>query len=154
MRQELRDLGARLITGTPASPGGVLVLVVQHGYGARHLGLQQTEMIEAWVPMLLFALLDAVTFGVASTARIITGAALIIVVVFGALALGELVMFQQLGVGIAVALLLDATVVRVVLVPAAMCLLGRWNWFPSRLAARAPARPGPWLPQERHRVDA
>src|SRR3989337_3891536 len=75
---------------------------------------------------------DAVTFGVASTARIITGAALIIVAVFSGFARGDLVMFQQVGFGVAVALLLDATIVRSVLLPAAMKLLGDWNWWLPR----------------------
>jgi RND superfamily putative drug exporter len=80
-----------------------------------------------------------VTFGVASTARIITGAALIIVAVFTGFARGELIMFQQMGFGVAVALLLDATIVRSVLLPSAMRLLGRWNWYlPSWLR---------WLPR-------
>ena len=72
---------------------------------------------------------QAVVFGVASTARIITGAALIIVVVFAGFARGELVMFQQMGFGVAVALLIDATVIRSVVLPATMHLLGRWNWY-------------------------
>jgi RND superfamily putative drug exporter len=82
---------------------------------------------------------DAVTFGVASTARIITGAALIIVAVFAGFAAGELVMFQQMGFGVAIALLIDATIIRSVLLPATMHLLGRWNWYlPSWLD---------WLPR-------
>jgi putative drug exporter of the RND superfamily len=165
---------------------GVLVLVFQHGVGANLLGLQETEKIEAWVPMLLVALLfglsmdyhvfllsrireeyrasgdtgAAVSFGLVSTGRIITGAALIIVVAFAGLAVGDLVMFQQLGLGVAVALLLDATVVRVLLVPAAMRMLGRWNWYPSRLAhataeagqplARVSRPSGGSLASERH----
>jgi putative drug exporter of the RND superfamily len=143
---------------------GLLVLVFQHGYGAGIFGFQQVEAVEAWIPLFLFAVLfglsmdyqvfllsrirerysqtgdtrDAVTFGVTSTARIITGAALIIVAVFGGFAAGELVMFQQMGFGVAVALLLDATVVRSVIVPAAMALLGERNWYlPSWLE---------WLP--------
>jgi RND superfamily putative drug exporter len=72
---------------------------------------------------------DAVTFGVSSTARIITGAALIIVAVFAGFAAGELVMFQQMGFGVAAALLIDATIIRSVLLPATMHLLGRWNWY-------------------------
>jgi RND superfamily putative drug exporter len=75
---------------------------------------------------------DAVVFGVSSTGRIITGAALIIVAVFLGFAMGDLVMFQQMGLGVAVALLLDATVVRSVLVPAAMTLLGERNWYLPR----------------------
>jgi putative drug exporter of the RND superfamily len=72
---------------------------------------------------------DAIVHGVGSTGRIITGAALIIIAVFSGFARGELVMFQQMGFGVAVALLLDATVVRLLLVPAAMQLLGDRNWY-------------------------
>jgi RND superfamily putative drug exporter len=74
----------------------------------------------------------AVRWGVASTARIITGAALIIVAVFAGFARGDLVMFQQMGFGIAVALLLDATVIRSVVLPSAMVLLGDRNWYLPR----------------------
>ena len=72
---------------------------------------------------------DAISFGIVSTARIITGAALVIVAVFAGFAAGDLVMFQQMGFGIAIALLIDATLIRSVLVPAAMQLLGEWNWY-------------------------
>jgi putative drug exporter of the RND superfamily len=111
--------------------------------------------IEAWVPLFLFSVLfglsmdyqvfllsrikerydatgsttDAVTHAVASTARLITGAALIIVAVFSGFARGDLVMFQQMGFGVAVALLIDATIIRSVLLPAAMRLLDQWNWY-------------------------
>jgi RND superfamily putative drug exporter len=71
----------------------------------------------------------AVEFGLRSTGSIITGAALIMVAVFGGFALGDLAMFQQMGFGLAVAVILDATVVRSVLVPASMELLGDWNWY-------------------------
>jgi RND superfamily putative drug exporter len=144
---------------------GLLVLVFQDGVGARLLGLDRVEAIEVWVPLLLFAILfglsmdyhvfllsrireryletgdntAAVAFGLATTGRIITGAALIIVVVFVGFALGDLVMFQQIGLGVAIALLLDATVVRSVLVPASMRLLGRWNWYLPRWLS--------WLPR-------
>jgi putative drug exporter of the RND superfamily len=137
---------------------GLLVLVFQHGVGVNVFGFQQVATIEAWVPLFLFAVLfglsmdyqvfllsrirerygqtrntrEAVTHGVSSTARIITGAALIIVVVFVGFARGDLVMFQQMGFGVAVALLLDATVVRSVVVPAAMDLLGERNWYLPR----------------------
>jgi putative drug exporter of the RND superfamily len=80
----------------------------------------------------------AVTEGVRSTAGIITGAALIMVAVFAGFASGDLVMFQEIGFGLGVAVLLDATLIRSVMVPAAMKLLGRWNWYlPSWLQ---------WLP--------
>ena len=72
---------------------------------------------------------EAVTTGVASTARIITGAALIIVVVFAGFARGQLVMFQQMGFGVAVALLLDATVIRSVVLPSSLALLGERTWY-------------------------
>ncbi|HYM63564.1 MAG TPA: MMPL family transporter [Gaiellaceae bacterium] len=139
---------------------GLLVLAFQKGVGNEIFGFQQVDAIEAWVPLFLFSVLfglsmdyqvfllsrirerftatrdpaGAVAFGVGSTARIITGAALIIVAVFAGFAAGDLVMFQQMGFGVAIALLLDATIVRSVLVPAAMKLLGDWNWyFPSWL---------------------
>jgi putative drug exporter of the RND superfamily len=83
----------------------------------------------------------AVTLGVASTARIITGAALIIVAVFAGFASGELIMFQRMGFGVTAALLIDATIIRAVLLRSAMKLLGAWNWYlPRRLG---------WLPQLR-----
>ncbi|MDQ3865233.1 MAG: MMPL family transporter, partial [Actinomycetota bacterium] len=143
---------------------GLLVLVFQKGYGNELFGFQQVDTVEAWVPLFLFAVLfglsmdyqvfllsrirerfsrtgsseNAISFGVGSTARLITGAALIIIAVFSGFARGDLVMFQQMGFGVAVALLIDATIVRSVLVPAAMTLLGPWNWYlPSWLA---------WLP--------
>jgi uncharacterized membrane protein YdfJ with MMPL/SSD domain len=134
---------------------GLLVLVFQEGVGNELFGFPQVDTIEAWVPLFLFAVLfglsmdyhvfllsrireryrqtgdnhDAIVHGVGSTGRIITGAALIIIAVFSGFARGDLVMFQQMGFGVAVALLLDATVVRLVLVPAAMQLLGDRNWY-------------------------
>jgi len=77
--------------------------------------------------------------GIAATGRLITGSALIIVVVFTGFAAGQLVMFQQMGFGVGIALLVDATLIRMVVVPAAMALLGNWNWYlPSWLN---------WLPE-------
>jgi RND superfamily putative drug exporter len=137
---------------------GLLVLVFQHGVGTGLLGFQRVDVIDAWVPLFLFSVLfglsmdyqvfllsrikerydqlgdtsEAVASGVASTARIITGAALIIVAVFAGFAAGDLVMFQQMGFGIAVALLLDATVIRSVVLPSMMQLLGEWNWYLPR----------------------
>ena len=137
---------------------GLIVLVFQKGVGNELLGLPKVDAIEAWLPLFLFSVLfglsmdyhvfllsrirerftqtgdssEAVAFGVRTTARLITGAALIIIVVFVGFATGELVMFQQMGFGVAVALLLDATVIRSVLVPAAMELLGERNWYLPR----------------------
>jgi RND superfamily putative drug exporter len=71
----------------------------------------------------------SVVHGLRSTAGIITGAALIMVAVFAGMASGELVVFQQVGFGLAVAVILDATIIRMVLVPASMELLGDWNWY-------------------------
>ena len=134
---------------------GLLVLVFQKGVAVDLLGFQRVERVEAWVPVFLFSVLfalsmdyhvfllsrireryaqtndtaDAVIHGIAATGRIITGAALIIVVVFAGFAAGQLVMFQQMGFGVAIALLVDATLIRMVVVPAVMTLLGRWNWY-------------------------
>ena len=68
-------------------------------------------------------------YGLRATGRIITGAALIMVAVFGGFALGDLVPMQQMGFGLGVAIIIDATIVRIVLVPASMELLGDWNWY-------------------------
>ena len=137
---------------------GLMVLVFQKGFAVDLLGFQQVDALEAWVPPFLFCVLfalsmdyhvfllsriqeryrrtgdntEAVAGAVASTARLITGSALIIIAVFTGFALGDLVMFQQMGFGIAVALLLDATIVRSVLVPASMTLLGSRNWYLPR----------------------
>ncbi|MGI9557675.1 MAG: MMPL family transporter, partial [Solirubrobacterales bacterium] len=137
---------------------GLLVLVFQEGWGSEILGFQQTATIEPWIPLLLFTILfglsmdyqvfllsrireryeesgdneDAVWFGVATTGRIITGAALIMVAVFAGFAAGRLVPLQQMGFGLAVAILIDATIVRGVLVPATMRLLGERNWYLPR----------------------
>ena len=134
---------------------GLLVLVFEQGVATGVLGFQHVDSIDAWVPLFLFSVLfglsmdyqvfllsrikehhdasgdttAAVRFGVATTARIITGAALIIVAVFAGFATGDLVMFQQMGFGVAVALLVDATIIRSVILPGAMRLLGRWNWY-------------------------
>jgi len=134
---------------------GLLVLVFIEGVGNELFGFQQADAVEAWVPLFLFAVLfglsmdyqvfllsrireryskngdndEAIAFGVGSTARLITGAALIIIAVFWGFARGDLIMFQQMGFGVAVALLIDATIVRSVLVPASMKLLGERTWY-------------------------
>ena len=154
---------------------GLLVLVFQHGVGADLLGFQQVERVEAWVPVFLFSVLfalsmdyhvfllsrireryaqtgdtnQAVVHGIAATGRIITGAALIIVVVFAGFAAGQLVMFQQMGFGVGVALLVDATLIRMVVVPAAMAAARPLELVPAQLAelaARAPRRRRPGQP--------
>ena len=155
---------------------GLLTLVFLDGHGAGLFGFQHTHVIDAWVPLFLFSVLfglsmdyqvflmsrikerydasgstrDAVVWGVSSTARIITGAALIIVVVFAGFAAGKLVMFQQMGFGVAIALLLDATVIRSVVLPSTLVLLDKLSWYlPSWLEwlphvdVEAPPTPGP-----------
>ncbi len=144
---------------------GLLVLVFQKGYLHSAFGFQRVDTIEAWVPLFLFSVLfglsmdyhvflltrirerfmrdrdndSSVEHGIGSTARLITGAALIIIAVFCGFAAGELVMFQQMGFGVAVSLLIDATLIRSVVLPAAMKLLGNRNWYlPRRLG---------WIPE-------
>ena len=137
---------------------GLITLVFLHGYAADFFGFEHAPVVDAWVPLFLFSVLfglsmdyqvflvsrikerydqsgdtrDAVAHGVASTARIITGAALIIVVVFAGFARGQLVQFQQMGFGVAVALILDATLIRSVVLPSAMTLLGDRTWYLPR----------------------
>jgi uncharacterized membrane protein YdfJ with MMPL/SSD domain len=137
---------------------GLLTLVFLYGDGASFFGFEHTHVIDAWVPLFLFSVLfglsmdyqvflmsrikerydlsgstrEAVASGVASTARIITGAALIIVVVFAGFAAGKLVMFQQMGFGVAVALLVDATIIRSVVLPSMLSLLGKRSWYLPR----------------------
>ncbi len=134
---------------------GLMVLVFQKGVAADFLGFQQTEMIDAWIPLFLFSVLfglsmdyhvfllsrirerydqtkdntEAVAYGVRATAGLITGAALIMVAVFGGFASGVMVANQQIGFGLGTAVLIDATLVRTVLVPASMRLLGDFNWY-------------------------
>ncbi len=149
---------------------GLLVLVFQKGFATDLLGFQRAEVIDAWVPLFLFTILfglsmdyhvfllsrvrerfdqtgdntEAVKYGLRSTANLITGAALIMVAVFGAFASGKTIVNQQVGFGLAVAIFLDATLVRSVLVPASMEMLGRGNWYlPSWLS---------WLPDLRVEV--
>ena len=146
---------------------GLMVLVFQKGFGADLFGFHQTETIDVWIPLVLFALLfglsmdyhvfmlsrirerfdqtqnnaESVAYGLRSTAGLITGAALIMVAVFSGFASGDMVVNQQAGFGLAVAVLLDATLVRGILVPASMQLLGNRNWYmPSWLN---------WLPDLR-----
>ncbi len=160
-------LGVALNLLSAGAAYGLLVWVFQQGHGAGLLGFQQVETIESWLPLFLFSVLfglsmdyqvfllsriqerygqtrdnrDAVSFGLRTTGGIITGAAVIMVAVFAGFAAGRLTMLQQMGFGLAVAVLIDATLVRSVLVPAAMTLLGRWNWYlPGWLG---------WLPQFR-----
>jgi RND superfamily putative drug exporter len=144
---------------------GVLVLVFQEGWFKGILNVRQTDVIEAWVPIFVFAILfglsmdyhvfiltrirelvdrgmgtnAAVAHGISATSGTVTSAAAIMVVVFGVFATLRLVIIQELGLGLAVAVLVDATVIRSVLLPASMRLLGDWNWYLPRALG--------WLPR-------
>jgi RND superfamily putative drug exporter len=146
-----------------AAAYGAITLVFQEGIGigffnAIGFSFQQTEAIEAWLPLFLFSVLfglsmdyhvfllsrireeydkthdntEAVAYGLRTTAGIITGAAIIMVTVFTGFASGRLGPFQQMGFGLAVAVFMDATIVRTLLVPASMRLLGDLNWYLPR----------------------
>ena len=134
---------------------GLIVAVFQKGIGADLLGFQQVDAIDSWIPLFLFTVLfglsmdyhvillsrirerfdhtgnsdESVAFGLRTTAGMITGAAVIMVAVFWGFALAQLPMFEQMGFGLAVAVLIDATIVRSILVPATMKLLGARNWY-------------------------
>jgi uncharacterized membrane protein YdfJ with MMPL/SSD domain len=155
-----------------AAAYGVLVLVFQHGVGKGLLGISSTAGIAAVVPLLLFVILfglsmdyhvfiisrireaydggkdmdEAVSYGIKSTAGVVTSAALVMVAVFAVFTTLSVPFFKQFGVGLAVAILIDATIVRAVLLPASMKLLGDWNWYlPSWLQ---------WLPRFEHEEPA
>ena len=144
---------------------GVLVVVFQHGLGKGLLGFSSTAGIDPVVPLLLFVILfglsmdyhvfllsrireavqrgastdAAVADGIKSTAGVVTSAAIVMVAVFAVFIALSMLFFKQFGVGLAVAILIDATIVRGVLLPASMKLLGDWNWYvPSWLE---------WLPR-------
>ena len=147
-----------------AATFGLIVLVFQAGFGSRAFGLEHpTEAIFVVVPVLVFAVVfglsmdyevfllarikeafdrtgrntEATMEGVSATASVITSAALIMICVFGAFAFARVLLVQFLGFGLALAILLDATLIRMVLVPAFMQLAGRWNWWPGARRKRA-----------------
>jgi RND superfamily putative drug exporter len=147
---------------------GVLVLVFQHGIGRSLLGFSETAGIEPVVPLLLFVILfglsmdyhvfvlsriretfdrgasmdEAIAHGIKSTAGVVTSAAIVMAAVFSVFAALSILFFKEFGVGLAAAILIDATIVRGVLLPATMKLLGDWNWY-------LPAWLG-WLPRLEH----
>lgn len=147
-----------------AAAFGLMVAVFQHGWGAGLLGLPQVDGIAPWIPLFLFAVLfglsmdyhvfllsriresydatgitrTAIAAGLSRTGSLITGAALIMLAVFSGFALGDLAEFCQMGFGLGAAVIIDATLVRTVLVPAVMALLGRKNWYLPRWLS--------WLP--------
>jgi uncharacterized membrane protein YdfJ with MMPL/SSD domain len=147
---------------------GVLVLVFQDGHGEKLLDFQSVGGIAPWIPLFLFVILfglsmdyhvfvlsrvreavnrgmnndDAVAHGLKSTAGVVTSAALVMVAVFGSFALASDQLAKQIGVGLTAAILIDATIIRAVLLPASMKLLGERNWYlPKRLS---------WLPKLEH----
>ena len=147
-----------------AAAYGLVVLVFQKGFLIGVFGFEQVDQIEFWLPLFMFSILfglsmdyhvfmlsrikerydetglaaESVKFGLRRTASIITGAALIMVAVFGGFALGDIAFFQSMGFGLGAAVLLDATIVRSLLVPSVMRILGKRAWyFPSWLE---------WLP--------
>ena len=127
------------------------------------LGLQSSPQIDGWIPPFLFAVLfglsmdyevfllsrmreewdrvhdneHAVAYGLEHTGRIITAAAIIMIAAFGGFTAGRFVSLQEFGIGLSAAILLDATIVRALLVPATMKLLGRWNWYLPERVRRA-----------------
>ena len=141
-----------------AAAYGVLVLVFQHGIGKGLLGFSSTAGIDPVTPLLLFVILfglsmdyhvfiisriretfdrgasmdDAIAHGIKSTAGVVTSAAIVMVAVFSIFATLSMLIFKQFGVGLAAAILIDATLVRGVLLPATMKLLGEWNWYLPR----------------------
>ena len=147
---------------------GVLVLVFQHGIGKGILGFSYTGGVTAFIPMFLFVILfglsmdyhvfilsrvresydegrsteDAIAHGVKVTAGVVTSAAIVMVFVFGVFGTLQILFLKQFGVGLAAAILIDATIIRAILLPASMKLLGDWNWYlPSWLE---------WLPRLEH----
>jgi uncharacterized membrane protein YdfJ with MMPL/SSD domain len=147
---------------------GVLVLVFQHGWGKGLLGFEFTGGVDPFLPILLFVILfglsmdyhvfilsriresydrgmstdEAIAHGIKTTAGVVTSAAIVMVGVFAIFATLSMLMLKQFGVGLAVAILIDATIVRAVLLPASMKLLGDWNWYlPTWLE---------WLPHFEH----
>ena len=156
-----------------AAAYGVLVLVFERGWFAGPLGITPSGVIESWVPLFIFTILfglsmdyhlfiltrikeardrglesrAAVAKGISVTAGVITSAASIMVVVFAVFVTLKFVFIQQLGLGLAVAVFIDATIIRSILLPASMTLLGDWNWWMPRVPRLDPAgdhrrRPG------------
>jgi uncharacterized membrane protein YdfJ with MMPL/SSD domain len=148
-----------------AAAYGLLVFIFQDGHFESLLGYDSTGAITSWLPLFLFVVLfglsmdyhvfilsrirelvdrgmttdQAVSQGIRSTAGVVTSAAAIMVAVFAVFATLSTVEFKQMGIGLAAAVLIDATIIRGVLLPATMKLLGDWNWYlPERLH---------WLPE-------
>jgi uncharacterized membrane protein YdfJ with MMPL/SSD domain len=151
-----------------AAAYGILVLVFQHGWGKELLGFESTGGIVSFLPIFLFVILfglsmdyhvfilsrvreaydrgasteEAVEHGIKTTAGVVTSAAIVMVCVFSIFGTLSFLMFKQIGVGLAAAILIDATIVRAVLLPATMKLLGDWNWYLPKWLE--------WLPHLEH----
>jgi uncharacterized membrane protein YdfJ with MMPL/SSD domain len=151
-----------------AAAYGVLVLVFQHGWGKGFLDFESTAGIDSFLPIFLFVILfglsmdyhvfilsrireaydrgmnteQAIAHGLKTTAGVVTSAALVMVCVFSVFATLQMLIFKQFGVGLAAAILIDATIVRAVLLPATMKLLGDWNWYLPKWLE--------WLPHLEH----
>jgi len=147
-----------------AATYGLLVVVFRWGVGSALLGLHHVSQIEGWIPIFLFAMLFglsmdyevflvtrmrevwdethdnelAVSHGLERTGRIVTAAALIMVAAFSGFLAGRIAGLQEFGAGLALAILLDATIVRAILVPSLMAIFGRWNWYLPRGGSRSP----------------
>ena len=145
-----------------AASYGLLVVFFRWGAGKELFGLYQFPQVEGWIPIFLFAMLfglsmdyevflvtrmretwdevrdnvRAVSYGLERTGLIVTAAAIVMVAAFSGFVAGSVVGLQQFGLGLAVAILIDATIVRALLVPALMALFGRWNWWLPPAAAR------------------
>jgi RND superfamily putative drug exporter len=157
-----------------AAAYGCLVLVFRWGAGDTLFGLYQSPQVEGWIPIFLFAMLfglsmdyevflvsrmrevwdahhdnpRAVAEGLERTGRIVSAAAIIMVAAFSGFVAGRILGLQEFGVGLAIAIFIDATIVRAILVPSLMALFGRWNWWlPTRVARIFRVRPSP-LPAE------
>jgi putative drug exporter of the RND superfamily len=153
-----------------AAAYGALVLVFRFGVGKDAFGFYQFPQIEGWIPIFLFAMIfglsmdyevflvsrmreawddthdngRAVAIGLERTGRIVTAAAIIMVAAFSGFMAGSIIGLQEFGCGLAVAIFLDATLVRAVLVPALMAIMGRYNWWlPAPLARLVRVRPSP-----------
>jgi RND superfamily putative drug exporter len=154
-----------------AASYGVLVFVFQHGEGHSLLGhVYAMPQIEGWIPIFLFAMLfglsmdyevflvsrmreawdtgadntTAVAFGLERTGMIITAAAIIMVAAFLGFVAGRVAALQEFGLGLAAAILIDATIIRAILVPSLMALFGRYNWWlPPRMARIVRTKPSP-----------
>jgi uncharacterized membrane protein YdfJ with MMPL/SSD domain len=148
-----------------AAAYGVLTFVFQQGHFESLLGFHSNGGVASWLPLFMFVVLfglsmdyhvlilsrvreavdrgmrteDAVSYGIKRSAGVVTSAAFVMVVVFSVFATLQIIEFKEMGVGLAVAVLIDATIVRAVLLPATMKLLGEWNWYLPRSLG--------WLPK-------